>query len=78
MIDAEHAIGLGRQAQLLDLSRASLSYRPQPTSGEESAVMRRIDEMHLEHPFAGARMLREICWVSAAFPSAASMSRVDA
>ena len=60
MIDAEHALALGRQAQLLDLSRSSIYYRPQPTSGEDLAVMRRIDELHLEHPFAGARMLRDL------------------
>ena len=60
MIDANHELPLGRQAQLLDLSRSSLYYRPQPTSEEDLAVMRRIDELHLEHPFAGARMLRDL------------------
>jgi putative transposase len=60
MIDATHELPLGRQAQLLDLSRSSIYYRPQPTSPADLAVMRRIDELHLEHPFAGARMLRDL------------------
>ena len=60
MIDANHELPLGRQAQLLDVSRSSLYYRPQPTSADDLAVMRRIDELHLEHPFAGARMLRDL------------------
>ena len=60
MIDANHELPLGRQAQLLDVSRSSLFYRPQPTSADDLAVMRRIDELHLEHPFAGARMLRDL------------------
>ncbi len=60
MIDATHKLSIGRQAQLLDLSRSSIYYRPQPTSAEDLAVMRCIDELHLEHPFAGARMLRDL------------------
>jgi putative transposase len=46
--------------QLLELSRASVYYRPQPTSDADLALMRRIDELHLEHPFAGSRMLRDL------------------
>ena len=49
-----------RQAQLLALSRSAVYYRPQPTSVADLALMRRIDELHLEHPFAGARMLRDL------------------
>ena len=60
MIDANHELSIGRQAQLLDLSRSSIYYRPQPTSAADLAIMRRIDELHLEHPFAGARMLRDL------------------
>ena len=60
MIDSRHALALTRQAELLDLSRASIYYQPQPTSVADLALMRRIDELHLEHPFAGARMLRDM------------------
>jgi putative transposase len=60
MIDAAHPLPIVRQAQLLELSRASVYYRPQPTSDADLALMRRIDELHLEHPFAGSRMLRDL------------------
>ena len=60
MIDTNHKLALGRQAQLLDLSRSSIYSRPQPTSVADLALMRRIDQLHLEHPFAGARMLRDL------------------
>ena len=55
MIDPTHALPIVRQAQLLELSRSSVYYRPQPTSDADLALMRRIDELHLEHPFAAAR-----------------------
>jgi putative transposase len=60
MIDPSHRLPIVRQAQLLDLSRSSVYYRPQPTSDADLALMRRIDELHLEHPFAGSRMLRDL------------------
>jgi len=60
MIDPAHRLPIVRQAQLLELSRASVYYRPQPTSDADLALMRRIDELHLEHPFAGSRMLRDL------------------
>lgn len=59
MIDAEHRLPVVRQAQLLELSRSSIYYLPVPTSSEDLALMRRIDELHLEHPFAGSRMMRD-------------------
>jgi putative transposase len=60
MIDRSHDLPLTRQAQILKLSRSSLYYRPQPVSAADLAIMRRIDELHLEHPFAGSRMLRDL------------------
>ena len=60
MIDPTHELSIVRQAQLLDLSRSSVYYLPQPTPEAELALMRCIDELHLEHPFAGARMLRDL------------------
>ena len=59
MIDSSHKLPVARQAELLELSRSSVYYRPQPVSEADLALMRRIDEIHLEHPFAGARMLRD-------------------
>ncbi|MER9002003.1 IS3 family transposase, partial [Mesorhizobium australicum] len=60
MIDRTHALPLTSQAKLLGLSRSSLYYRPYPVSPEDLATMRRIDALHLEHPFAGSRMLRDL------------------
>jgi putative transposase len=60
MIDDGHDLSIMRQAQLLELSRSAVYYRPQPTSAADLALMRRIDALHLEHPFAGARMLRDL------------------
>jgi len=60
MIDPTHALPIVRQAQLLELSRSSVYYLPQATPEAELALMRRIDELHLECPFAGARMLRDL------------------
>lgn len=60
MIDREHALPLLRQAALLRLSRSSIYYEPQSVSAAELAIMRRMDELHLAHPFAGSRMLRDL------------------
>jgi putative transposase len=59
MIDAAHDLPVVRQAKILKLNRSSVYYRPRPVSREDLAVMRRIDEPHLERPFAGSRMLRD-------------------
>ena len=60
MINRDHRLSLSRQAQLLELSRASLYYEPVPTSEADLRLMRRIDELHLELPFCGSRMLRDL------------------
>jgi putative transposase len=49
-----------RQAQLVGISRASVYYLPKPVSPADLTLMRVIDELHLEHPFAGSRMLRDM------------------
>jgi putative transposase len=59
MIEPSHVLPVVRQCTLLDLSRSSVYYTPQPFSASDLALMRRIDELHLNHPFAGARMLRD-------------------
>ena len=58
MIDRKHRLSVTRQATLLGLSRGSVYYLPQPTSAADLALMRRLDELHLEYPFMGTRMLR--------------------
>ena len=60
MIDRGHGLALSRQAKILKLSRSSIYYRPRPVSPADLATMRRIDELHLEYPFAGSRMLRDL------------------
>lgn len=58
MIDRTHELALTKQAALLGISRGSVYYEPAPVSAEDLALMRRIDELHLQFPFAGSRMLR--------------------
>ena len=59
MIDRDHDLPVKRQAELLGISRGTVYYHPEPIPEAELALMRRIDELHLEHPFAGSRMLRD-------------------
>ena len=60
MIDRTHALPVARQCQLLQLARSTAYYQPMPVSSETLALMRRMDELHLQYPFAGARMLRDL------------------
>ena len=60
MINREHGLPIARQASLLGISRGSVYYLPRPVSAADLAVMRRMDELHLEFPFAGSRMLRDL------------------
>ena len=60
MIDREHDLPLASQAVVLNISRRSIYYEPAPTPAADLAIMRQMDELHLEHPFAGSRMLRDL------------------
>ncbi|QAY97208.1 IS3 family transposase [Methylovirgula ligni] len=60
MIEREHELPLVRQAEILKLSRSGLYYQPRPVSPADLAIMRRMDELHLDYPFAGSRMLRDL------------------
>jgi len=60
MIDRTHPLPVVRQCQLLQLARSTAYYQLTPISETTLAVMRRIDELHLQYPFAGARMLRDL------------------
>jgi putative transposase len=60
MIDRSHGLSVAKQAAALKLSRSSVYYLPRPVSQADLAIMRRIDELHLDFPFAGSRMLRDI------------------
>ncbi len=60
MIDRSYALPLARQAEALGISRGSVYYAPRPVSASDLAIMRRMDELHLDYPFAGSRMLRDL------------------
>ena len=59
MMDATHALPISRQAQLAGISRGSVYDVPKSVSAADLVLMRRLDELHLAHPFMGARMLRD-------------------
>jgi putative transposase len=58
-MNRRHALPIKQQAELVGISRSSVYYPPKPVSTTDLALMRRIDELHLELPFMGARMLRD-------------------
>ena len=58
MIDRKHDLSITKQADVLKISRGSVYYLPRPVSSADLALMRRLDRLHLEFPFAGSRMLR--------------------
>jgi len=60
MIDRSHDLPIAKQAKALGISRGSIYYLPRPVSAADLAVMRRMDELHLDFPFAGSRMLRDL------------------
>ncbi len=60
MIDRNHKLPISRQAKLLDISRGTVYYQPKSVSPRNQMLMNRIDRLHLELPFAGARMLRDL------------------
>ena len=60
MIDPKHEVSITRQSELLGISRAAVYYVPRPIPEADLRLQRRIDALHLEHPFAGARMLRDL------------------
>ncbi len=59
MIDREHDLPIAHQAKVLNISRGCAYYKPSLTATVDLTLMRRIDELHLEYPFAGSRMLRD-------------------
>ncbi len=58
MIDHDHRLSISRQAKVLGISRGSVYYRPRPASDGDVALMRRIEKLHVDYPFAGSRMLQ--------------------
>jgi len=58
MMDRQHNLSLTRQSRLLGIGRGSVYYTPRPTSQTDLFCMHRIDELHMDFPFAGSRMLK--------------------
>ena len=58
MIEPAHDLAITKQAKALNISRGSVYYLPRPVPEADLAIMRRLDRLHLEFPFAGSRMLR--------------------
>jgi putative transposase len=60
MIDRSHDLALATQARLLGVARSTVYRESRPVTAADLAVMRRIDELHLDYPFAGSRMMRSM------------------
>jgi len=58
MIDRAHDLPIAKQAEALNISRGSVYYLPRPVPEADLVIMRRLDQLHLQFPFAGSRMLR--------------------
>ncbi len=75
MIDRDHDLPVARQAKVLNLARSTVYYQPRPVSAEKLALMRRIDELHLDYPFAGAGCWRCCCSARASRSAVAAWRR---
>lgn len=60
MIDRDHALSVTKQAELVGIARSTVYYLPRPVSADDLALMKQIDALHTEFPFAGSRMLRRL------------------
>lgn len=60
MINPGHKLSIQRQARVLEISRSSVYYRRRPVPEADLKLMRQIDELHMDYPFAGSRMLRDL------------------
>ena len=58
-VHTNHGLSKTRRCELLDVARSSAYYRPEPVSEEDLALMRLIDEIHLQYPFYGSRRIRD-------------------
>ena len=60
MIDRDHALSVTKQAEIFRIARSTVYYLPRAVSPEDLALMKQIDTLHIEFPFAGSRMLRRL------------------
>jgi putative transposase len=57
MIDRDHELSVTKQTEAVGIARSTVYYLPRPVSAADLALMRQIDKLHTEFPFAGSRML---------------------
>ena len=57
MIDRGHALSVTKQTEVVGIARSTVYYLPRAVSAEDLALMKQIDRLHMEFPFAGSRML---------------------
>ena len=57
LVTREGRLSIRRQCELLGISRSGLYYEAVEPDAEELSLMRRMDELHLVHPFFGSRMM---------------------
>jgi putative transposase len=60
MIDRGHALSVTKQAEAVGIARGTVYYLPRPVPAADLELMRQIDRLHMEFPFAGSRMLRRL------------------
>ena len=60
MIDRDHALSVSKQAEVVGIARSTVYYLPRPVPASDLELMRQLDKLHTEFPFAGARMLRRL------------------
>ena len=59
LVESGTQLSMRRQCELLGVNRSSLYYEPVEPDAEELALMRRMDALHLKHPFFGSRMMTQ-------------------
>jgi putative transposase len=60
MIDRDHELSVTSQAEAVGIARSTVYYLPRPASAADLDLMKQIDKLHTEFPFAGSRMLRRL------------------
>lgn len=60
MIDRTHPLSVTKQAKFLGINRGGVYYQPKLLSEGDQILMNRLDQLHVELPFAGTGMLKAL------------------
>ena len=60
LVEPNDPLSMRVQCELLGVNRSSLYYEPVEPDAEQLGLMRRMDELHLKHPFFGSRMMTQM------------------